>query len=421
MIRITALNIYPVKGCRGIAVDSARVAATGFEHDREWLITRADGRFMTQRENPRLALIETALVQMAGGEALRLRVPGGAELTVPSDRAGARDRSDVLERPLRGIRRRRGSSASSSRSYLGAPMRLVRFDARRKRPSNPQWTPGVEALNQFSDGFPWLLISEASLEDLNARLTHKLPMNRFRPNIVVSGLAPFGEDQLHDLTGDGVRLRRAKPCMRCIVTTTDQATGTRDGDEPLRTLAKFRFDRELKGVGFGQNMILIDGLGAQLRVGQELEASVCLGTRLGRPQQSLRVCTSRDSRRSPSLSQPKRSSPVCVVGDFVLHGRDVRRDATNHDAFPILAHQRLLRIEILLGLFDLCRRLRHRSLDLDRRFGVRIALCCHNSIASSHCASKLPAPGRSPRGRRSQARMPRRQLSQAVQSDTLRG
>lgn len=273
MIRITALNIYPVKGCRGIAVDSARVAATGFEHDREWLITRADGRFMTQRENPRLALIETALVQMAGGEALRLRVPDGAELVVSSTAQGReievtcwKDRCAAFDA---------GEEAAQFLTrYLDAPMRLVRFDARRKRPSNAQWTPGIEALNQFSDGFPWLLISEASLEDLNARLTRKLPMNRFRPNIVVSGLGPFGEDGLHELTGGGVRLRRAKPCMRCIVTTTDQATGTRDGDEPLRTLAQFRFDRELKGVGFGQNLILIEGLGAQLRVGQELEGSV---------------------------------------------------------------------------------------------------------------------------------------------------
>ena len=98
-------------------------------------------------------------------------------------------------------------------------------------------------------------------------------MNRFRPNIVVSGLPPFGEDRLHDLVAEGVRLRRAKGCARCIVTTTDQATGTRDGDEPLRALAKFRFDRELKGVIFGQNMVLVDGLGAQLRVGQELQAT----------------------------------------------------------------------------------------------------------------------------------------------------
>jgi uncharacterized protein YcbX len=268
MIRITALNIYPVKGCRGIALDSARVAATGFEHDREWLITRPDGRFMTQREQPRLALIETALT----GEALRLRVPDGAELHVPCDAQGKEVEVTCWKDNCAAFDAGEEAADFLTR-FLGAPLRLVRFDARRKRPSNPQWTPGIEALNQFSDGFAWLLISEASLQDLNSRLSRKLPMNRFRPNIVVSGLPPFGEDQLHELAGDGVRLRRAKPCARCIVTTTDQATGTRDGDEPLRTLARFRFDRELKGVIFGQNLILVDGVGAQLRVGQELEAS----------------------------------------------------------------------------------------------------------------------------------------------------
>jgi MOSC domain-containing protein len=271
MIRITALNIYPIKGCRGIAVESARVAATGFEHDREWLITRPDGRFMTQREEPRLALIETALIdrQLPGDETLRLRVPGGAalevlpgppgrevEVTIWKDRCAAFDAGD--------------EPAQFLTEFLGAPVRLVRFDARRKRPSNPDWTPGIEALNQFSDGFPWLLASEASLEDLNSRLQRQLPMNRFRPNIVVSGLPAWDEDRLRDLTAGPVRLRRAKPCTRCIVTTTDQATGKRDGTEPLQTLRQFRFDRELKGVVFGQNMILIDGAGAQLRVGQEL-------------------------------------------------------------------------------------------------------------------------------------------------------
>ena len=260
MIRITAINVYPVKGCRGIALDSARIAATGFEHDREWLITRPDGRFMTQREEPRLALIETALA----GEALQLRVPVNAqgrevEVTCWKDQCAAFDAGD--------------EAAGFLTRYLGAPYRLVRFDARRKRPSSSQFTADVEALNKFSDAFPWLLISEASLEDLNSRLSRKLPMNRFRPNIVVSGLAPYGEDRLHELSGGGVRLRRVKGCTRCIVTTKDQATATRDGDEPLRTLAKFRFDRELKGVIFGQNMILIDGLGAQLRVGQELQAT----------------------------------------------------------------------------------------------------------------------------------------------------
>ena len=273
MIRITALNIYPVKGCRGVALDSARIAATGFEHDREWLIVRPDGRFMTQREEPRLALIETALVGTtdAGGGTLRLRVPGGAELRLPLGLQG-REVEVTCWKDSCAAFDAGEEAAEFLTGYLGAPLRLVRFDARRKRPSSPQWTSGVEALNQFSDAFAWLLVSEASLEDLNRRLERPLPMNRFRPNIVVDGLPPFGEDGVHELAAEGVRLRRAKPCTRCIVTTTDQATGTRDGQEPLRTLRQFRFDGELKGVVFGQNMILIDGIGAQLRVGQELRA-----------------------------------------------------------------------------------------------------------------------------------------------------
>jgi uncharacterized protein YcbX len=264
-VRITALNVYPVKGCRGIALDSARISATGFEHDREWLITRPDGRFMTQREEPRLALIATAL----DGDTLRLRVPDGGQLSVSAS-ASQREVEVTCWKDSCAAFDAGDEAAEFLARYLGSPYRLVRFDTRRKRPANAQWTPGVEALNKFSDGFPWLLASEASLEELNTRLSRKIPMNRFRPNIVVSGLPPFGEDRLHEVSGGGVRLRRAKGCTRCIVTTTDQGTATRDGDEPLRTLAKFRFDRDLKGVVFGQNMILIDGLGAELRVGQEL-------------------------------------------------------------------------------------------------------------------------------------------------------
>jgi MOSC domain-containing protein len=267
MIRITGLNVYPVKGCRGIAVESARVAATGFEHDREWLITRPDGRFITQREEPRLALIETALIDTT----LRLRIPGGSELRVAP--AAGREVEVTIWRDSCAAFDTGDEAAEFLTGYLGSPVRLVRFDARRKRASSREWTPGIEALNQFSDGFPWLLASEASLEELNRRLEHKLPMNRFRPNIVISGVPPFGEDQLHDLTAGAVRLRRAKGCTRCIVTTTDQATGLRDGKEPLQALAKFRFDRELKGVIFGQNLILIEGVGATLRVGQELTAA----------------------------------------------------------------------------------------------------------------------------------------------------
>jgi uncharacterized protein len=265
MIRIAAINIYPVKACRGIARERALVTATGFEHDREWLIVRPNGRFITQREEPRLASIETALTD----EVLRLRVSPGRELTVPLAMQGTevevtcwRDQCAAFDAGE--------DAAAFLTEYLDSPVRLVRFDTRRKRSSNREWTHEVEALYQFADAFAWLAISQESLDDLNARLQQPLPMNRFRPNIVLEGLPPFGEDRVHEFTSDGVRLRAVKACTRCIVTTTDQATGRRDGDEPLRTLRQFRFDRELKGVTFGQNLILIEGAGRELRVGQQL-------------------------------------------------------------------------------------------------------------------------------------------------------
>ena len=136
--------------------------------------------------------------------------------------------------------------------------------------SAPEWTQGVEGLSKFSDAFAWLILSEASLVELNSRLPSPLPMNRFRPNIVLGGVGAFDEDRVHEFIANDVRLRAVKPCTRCIVTTTDQRTGERDGEEPLRTLRQFRFDRQLKGVTFGQNLILIAGSGQELRVGQPL-------------------------------------------------------------------------------------------------------------------------------------------------------
>jgi uncharacterized protein YcbX len=265
MAHIAALNIYPVKACRGIALDRALVLATGFEHDREWLIVTSEGRFLTQREEPRLALIETALTPST----LELRVPNGASLQVPLGMTGERievtcwrDRCAAFDA---------GSQIAASLSdYLGRSVRLVRFDPAGRRVSSAEWTQGVEGFAQFADAFAWLVISEASLDDLNARLPSPLPMNRFRPNIVLGGVGAFDEDRVHEFVADGVRLRAVKPCTRCVVTTTDQATGTRDGEEPLKTLRQFRFDRQLKGVAFGQNLILISGVGRELSVGQSL-------------------------------------------------------------------------------------------------------------------------------------------------------
>jgi len=266
MPTIQALNVYPVKSCRGIALEHARITETGFEHDRQWLIVDDKNRFVTQREMPRLALIEIAL----DSTHLRLRAPGMTELTIGIEARGAsvevvcwRDLCAAFDM---------GEVASDWLSeYLGTRHRLVRFDAARKRASPAEWTGEMLALNQFSDAFPWLVISQASLDDLNTRLPAPLPMNRFRPNIVIGGVEAYAEDRIHEIRVGEARLRVVKPCTRCAITTTDQSTAERESDQPLRALKQYRFSRELKGVLFGQNAILVAGLGQALRVGHEFE------------------------------------------------------------------------------------------------------------------------------------------------------
>ncbi|HEY6643643.1 MOSC domain-containing protein [Povalibacter sp.] len=268
MATITALNIYPVKSCKGIPLQTGRVTTAGLEHDRQWLIVRPDGRFITQREAPRLALIETGIangsLSLTSAQAGRLEVAVAADgpsvdVTCWQDRCAAFDMGEPAAQWLE--------------AHLGAPHRLVRFDPSRKRPSNTQWTGDVEALNQFSDGFPFLVISQASLNDLNSRLPQPLPMNRFRPNIVIDGVSAYDEDLIDEFRMDGVVLRGVKPCTRCVITTTDQVTAERDGVEPLRTLRTYRMSRELKGVLFGQNAILLTGASRELRVGQSFEVT----------------------------------------------------------------------------------------------------------------------------------------------------
>lgn len=265
MATVTAINIYPVKSCRGIALECATVETTGFTHDRQWMIIRPEGRFVTQREEPRLALISTAI----GDGRLQLRAPEVGTFAIALDHRGASVEVTCWKNQCAAFDA--GDEAARwLEAHLGQPFRLVRFDPARKRVADPQWTGDIEALNQFSDGFPYLVVSQASLDDLNRRLPQPLPMNRFRPNIVLDGMPAYGEDETHEFHGDGIRLRAVKDCTRCVITTTDQDKGQRDGEEPLRTLRSYRLSHELKGVLFGQNIILAEGAGRQLRVGQEL-------------------------------------------------------------------------------------------------------------------------------------------------------
>lgn len=268
MITLTALNIYPVKSCRGIALDRATITGTGLAHDREWLITRPNGHFVTQREEPRLALITPTLTNDAlilnSAKAGTLEVPfaaQGAAVQVKcwSDHCAAFDTGD--------------RAAAWLEAHLGKPHRLVRFDPEQRRLASPDWTQGIEAPTQFSDEFQFLVISQASLDDLNGRLPNPLPMNRFRPNLVVDGLEPYGEDQLHEIGAGQFCLRVAKPCIRCIITTTDQDTAQRDPAEPIKTLRGYRFNKAMRGVMFGQNCVLVRGIGQELRVGDQFQVT----------------------------------------------------------------------------------------------------------------------------------------------------
>jgi uncharacterized protein YcbX len=203
---------------------------------------------------------------------LRLSAAGAGEVTVPVDLDGPRARTNVWGDPCVGVDQGRDAAQWAS-ALLGREVRLLRFDAASPRRSDPAWTGNVETFSLFSDGFPLLVVSRASLDDLNARLDVPVPMERFRPNLVLDGLPPFGEDLLHEIEGEGVRLRIVKPCTRCIVTTTDQHSGARTGDEPIRTLKTYRWNATLHGVAFGQNVIVVEGGGQRLRRGQVLAAT----------------------------------------------------------------------------------------------------------------------------------------------------
>ena len=272
MTRIVSLHMYPVKSCRGIDLDAALVTRTGIAHDREWMITSPAGRFLTQREEPRLALIVPRLTPGA----LTLAAPEVETLSLPLSHAGTP--TEVVVWKDRCAAFDQGEAAADWLTrILGKPLRLVRFDPRHVRPSAGPDSDEAPGYAQFSDGYAMLVISTASLADLNTRLPHPLPMNRFRPNVVVDGLPAYGEDAVAELASGSVRLALVKACTRCAITTTNQATGTVEGDEPLRTLRGYRWDKKLRGVAFGQNAVVVAGEGGTLRVGDVLTTTARTG------------------------------------------------------------------------------------------------------------------------------------------------
>jgi uncharacterized protein YcbX len=266
MVRVASLYVYPVKSCRGIAVDSFRMTDTGPEWDRRWMIVTPAGMFITQRSHPAMATIEVAI----GDGVLRLSAPGRAPLEVALDHAGRSWPVVVWKCECLGIDAGDAAAAWLS-EVLGEPLRLVRQDPARPRLANAQYAGKNPHPVSFADAYPILMISRASLEELNRRLPEPIPMARFRPNVVIEGVTAHAEDAMTRFRAGPVVLRGIKHCDRCAITTTDQETGARHPrQEPIRTLKSYRYDRALKGVVFGQNCVVEAGVGERLAVGAAL-------------------------------------------------------------------------------------------------------------------------------------------------------
>jgi len=269
-LHVTGLTLYPVKGLRGIPVSACRIGPLGLEGDRRWMIVDANGTFLSQRSHPRMALVETAMVgegeagrgeaQEAGRSRIRLTAPGLAPVEIPAvPREGAPVPVTIWDDPVNAVAPSPEADAWMS-AYLEAPVRLVYQPDHAVRPTDGAFAPGGRV--SFADGYPVLLVTQASLDELNRRLAEPVPMARFRPNVVVGGPgAPHAEDRWRRIRVGGVHLAGVKRCARCTVTTVDPATGVR-GVEPLRTLAGYRAAGGK--VWFGQNLVPLfsDGAGS---------------------------------------------------------------------------------------------------------------------------------------------------------------
>ncbi len=276
--RIASLYLHPIKSLGGLAVSEALLIETGLELDRAWMVVDEHGEMLTQRDLPRMALVRPQL----RADDLVLRAPGMLALHLHLDAVEAPTRARVWNDEVKAYDM--GALASQWISdYLGRPkLRLVRFDPEQKRLSDKKWTGEFEGQVAFADGYALLVLGSASLDDFNVRLAARgeppVGMERFRPNIVLEGLAAFEEDHIDELaiaTAEGpVRLKLVKPCVRCTVPDVDPASGE-VGHAVGDTLTTFRADARMGGgLTFGMNAIVLEGVERMLRVGQEVRASI---------------------------------------------------------------------------------------------------------------------------------------------------
>lgn len=264
---LSEINVYPVKSLSGISLNESKIQRRGLEFDRRWLLVDENNKFLTQREFPKMATVKTEItpdgLQVSGdGSSLKIAFEptGGETKTVKiwSNRCKAKVYENVINEWFSEV--------------LETNCKLVMMPEETRRKVNYFYAVQPDDHVSFADAYPFLLIGENSLADLNSRLEESLPMNRFRPNLVVADSEGFAEDGWKKIKIGETIFHIVKPCARCVMTTIEQTTGEKDGKEPLKTLASFRIPKRSikKKILFGQNLIA-EKAGAVLRVGDKVE------------------------------------------------------------------------------------------------------------------------------------------------------
>ncbi|HEY0460058.1 MAG TPA: MOSC N-terminal beta barrel domain-containing protein [Pyrinomonadaceae bacterium] len=264
---ISEINIYPVKSLAGISLDKSKIERRGLEFDRRWMLIDENNKFLTQREFPKMAMVKTeilpdALQVSCNGDRLEIAFEPQTKETESVKIWSSRCRAKVYESAVN----------EWFSGVLQTNCRLARMPVETERRVNYFYAVNKDDHVSFADAYPFLIIGENSLKDLNSRLAEDLPMNRFRPNFVAAGSESFAEDGWKKIKIGETVFHVVKPCARCVITTIEQATGEKQGTEPLKTLAEFRIPKRSikKKILFGQNLIA-ETAGAVLRVGDRIE------------------------------------------------------------------------------------------------------------------------------------------------------
>lgn len=267
---LSEIIVYPVKSLGGVSLEQSVVEDKGLQFDRRWMLTNIEGEFLTQREFPQMATLKVSIE----ADSLRVTAKNGDSIAIPvaENKAGAERRVSVWQSKLK-ARVVENSINEWFSEALQMNCQLVQMNENSKRIVSPYYAVRkYKDEVSFADGYPILLIGENSLEDLNSRLENPVPMNRFRPNLVIKNAEAFAEDNWKKIRIGEAVFHLVKPCARCVMTTIDQETGISDGKEPLKTLATYRLVKRAgkSKINFGQNLIA-GNAGALIKTGDKVE------------------------------------------------------------------------------------------------------------------------------------------------------